>query len=416
MLVTAGTLTEPLYLVLLGLVLLMSDSLGSRDRTWKFVALGLLAGLVVLTRTIGIALLGAMLVGAWRRGGARRSSWAVAASGVVLMPWLLFTFANAGRVPEVLVPRYGSYLQLYIASLAGEPTAAVAVVVTNVGAILQTLGARVSPLPGALLQSLVGMLVIALAVLGSRRIFRSAPTIATYPWLYLTVISVWSFPPFRFVFILFPLLLALATVAILALAERAPQQLGRAREGPMRLGRWPRYAITAAGAAVIIVMAWGQAHALARRVWDGAELQKSIQSREVIDWVMDNAEPEAIIAFEFDPLLGVYTERTAVPNNYEPVHPWYRRQVPPVEPLARLLRESGVSYLAVRRGVQAATAPIDALLARYPESLDLIYVTRGGVLIFRTDLAKFVRREAVGPRSDDDRVPGSGLVSARDGV
>lgn len=403
MLVTSGLLTEPLYLLLLALVLWASDSVKANDRVWRFLVVGTLAGLVPLTRMVGIALTAAALTGVWRRCGTRRALVVAAAAAATLLPWIVFTLANGSRVPDVLVPRYGSYAQLYIASLAGDPLSALGIMVTNLGAILQTLGARVSPLPGAEAQSIVGMLLIALALLGSRRVFALAPATATYTWFYLAVISVWSFPPFRFVFILFPLLLALSTVSFLEIADRAAIGLGPLAAMAQRRRRWLRKGVLAAGIAVAALMAYGQARALARRVWDGAELQKSEQSLEVIDWVMEVMEPEAVIAFELDPLLGLYTGRTTVPNNYEPVHSWYRRGTAPVEPLARLLREMGVKYLAVRQGVQAAAAPIDALLARYPTSLDLVYVTRSGVLVFRADPAALAQDDASRPGASRER-------------
>jgi hypothetical protein len=66
--------------------------------------------------------------------------------------------------------------------------------------------------------------------------------------------------------------------------------------------------------------------------------------------------------------------------------------VPPVERLAELLQQMDVQYLAVRRNVPMAAAPIDALMARYPESLQLIYITSAEALIFRTNLDALKRQ------------------------
>jgi hypothetical protein len=380
MLVTSGLLSEPLYLVLLFLALWLTDRTTQGATSRRLVAVGLLAGLVLLTRTVGVALVGAVLVAVWRRDGRRAALVAGAAALLVNAPWIVYAFLGSSRVPDLLVPGYGSYGRLYLALLADTPVAALDVAVTNVGAVLQTLGGKLVPEAGATVESFVGAALIVLAAFGSRRIFRKAPATATYPWLYLALVSLWVFPPFRFVFILFPLLLALATVGCLSLARWAEE---RAKVG---LGARLRVAILIAGAAALVHVAYLEVGALRARVWDGGQLANSAAAEEVIDWVNANAERDAVVAFEFDPLIALHTGRRAVPNNYIPVHAWYSPGDPPIDSLARLFSEMDVDYVAVRRYIPAASEPIDRLLGAYPGSLELDHVTPGGVLIFKTDL------------------------------
>ncbi len=399
MLVTAGLLSEPLYLVLLFAALWTADRGGDRPGLRRLVSAGVLAGLVVLTRTVGVALLAAVAIGLWQRSGWKAASRMLGVAALLVVPWLVFTMTKSGEVPDVLVPRHGSYVQLYLANLGGSVPAAFDIFSTNVGAILQTLGAKLVPQVGPLLGSLTGALLIALAMLGSVRIARNAPATAIYPWLYLALVSVWSFPPFRFLFILFPLLLALAAVSLPVLARRAAAVLRRAGNG--RAESWLQHAIVGAGVVVLVGLAYRETRALNSRVWDGAELNKSASGAEVIDWVLENTDREAVIAYEFDPLIALHTGRRVVPNNYEPVHIWYRREAPPIEPLARLFSEMGVAFVAVRHDVPLAAAPIDALVERYPDALRLTYVTSRGVFIFETDLEVF---EAGLDRRDDGTV------------
>jgi len=392
MLVTASVLSEPLYLVFLFAALWTADSVSKPPSVRRLLIAGLLVGLVVLTRAVGIVLFAAVTIGLWSRCGRRPALIAALGAAVLLVPWLLFTLANARVIPDVLVPRYGSYVQLYLANIKDSPWAAFDIFATNVGAILQTLGVKLSPQFGPLAASLVGMLFIALALLGSVRIFRLAPATAVYPWAYLALTSVWSFPPFRFVFILVPLLLALAAVGTLRLAQRVASGFGRRSGAPVGArDSLVRYAIVGVGLVVFANLAYNELRAVSRRVWDGAELQKSAVGAEVIAWVRENTDPRAVVAYEFDPLIALHAGRRAVPNNYQPVHVWYRRGTPAVEHLAELLHDMGVQYLAVRRNIPMAAAPIDALIGRYPESLHLTHITPGGVLIFRTDLGALER-------------------------
>ncbi len=384
MLVTAGLLSEPLYLVLLFAALWLADGAASRARGARWAGVGAIAGLVMLTRMVGGAAVVAVLIGAWRRGGRRAALLAAAGAGVLVLPWVVFTLVSAGRVPESLVPRYGSYTQLYLSNLAGSPGAAFHILSANLGAILQTLGGKVVPQAGAAVESLLGAALLGLALLGSKRIVRDAPATAVYPWLYLGLIAIWSFPPFRFLFILFPLVLALAVAGMLPFFQRVASGSTVAA----RVGLTPRTAWLLAGLGVGLALNLGfvEARALSRRVWDGAEFDKSASGIEVIEWVLNHTDGDAVIAYEFDPMIALYTGRRAVPNNYEPVHLWYRREAPPVEPLARLLQTMGVDFLAVRRNVPLAAAPIDALIERYPQALRLTFVTGRGAFIFATNL------------------------------
>ncbi len=386
MLITAGVLSEPLYLLLLFAGLWVADSTRRDASRTRLVLAGLLVALVALTRMVGVALLAAVLFGAWRRLGRGRTTVVAAAALLVLVPWLLYTLAFADQIPEVLVPRYGSYAQLYLSNLAGRPLAALEIGVTNLGAVLETLGGKLVPQVGAAPRSLVGALLLGFALLGSVATYRSAPATALYPWLYLGIVSLWSFPPFRFVFVLFPLLLALATLGFVRVVRRVGA--GHGERGVRSGWRSPRTVGLALGAALLTNLAYREGRALTRRVWDGAELDRSAASAEVIAWVQRSTDEDDIVAYEFDPLIALHTARRAVPNNYEPVHLWYGRSQPAAEPLALLLRDMGVDYLAVRANVPLAAAPVDALIERYPESLSLEHVTERGAFIFATNLGR----------------------------
>ncbi len=384
MLVTAGLLSEPTYLVVLFAALWAADGI-TRDARWdRVVAVGLLAALTALTRAAGIAAVAAVVLGLWMRSGRRAATIAAASACALILPWAAYTVANAGTVPEVLVPRYGSYVQLYLANLAGSPATALEIFWTNFGAILQTLGGKLAPRLGPLAQTVTGGLLIALAGLGSRIVARRAPATVTYPWLYLAIVSIWSFPPFRFVFVLFPMLLALAAVSWIEIARRLV-----AISSLHGWARGLRLSWLAVGGLVAVNLAYGESGALKWRVWDGAELVRSRAAAELVEWVNANVLTDAVIAYEFDSLIALYTGRRAVPNTYEPIHVWYRSGEPSVAPLAELFAAAGVDYVAVRRDVPQAARTIDSLLEDYPGSLELRFVTLGGVFIFATDLEAF---------------------------
>lgn len=393
MLVTVYPISEPLFLVVTFLALWMADRTEPDAGPLRWLTVGTIAGLAFLTRTIGIAVVGAVLISAWRRGGGRRAGLIGTAALVVSLPWVAFVLLEAGRVPHLLAPQYGSYLALYLANVQGSVAAAFGIFTTNVGAILQTAGGRVLPQAGPLLGSAIGAAFLVLALLGSRRAFYRAPATAVFPWLYLIPVAFWSFPPFRFLFVLLPLLLALTVGAWAQLATRLAVRADRA---------WLRSTILAVGLAGLANLTFWGARSVARRVWEPAQASVTRTSEDVIDWVRAHTEPDAVVAYELDPLLALYTGRRAVPNSYSPVHPWYRAGPSDAAASARLLQEMGVDYVAVRRSVPAASEPIDRMVGSYPGVLHLVYVSPRGALIFRTDRAALDRALGLGKRGEGD--------------
>jgi hypothetical protein len=397
MLVTAGLLSEPTYLVILLAALWAADGSAPDARWHRVAAVALLAALTALTRAVGLTAVAAVIVGLWMRSGRRPAMIAAATACALALPWAAYTAANASAVPEVLVPRYGSYAQLYLANLEGSPAAALAIFWTNLGAILQTIGGKLAPQFGSLAQTMVGVLLIAFAAVGSRVIVKRAPATVAYTWFYLAIVSIWSFPPFRFVFILFPLLLALAAVSWVEMGKR----LATSTSVP-GWGKRLRLSWLAVGGLVAVNLANSEGRALRGRLWDGAELLKSRTAAELVGWVNANTPADAVIAYEFDPLIALYTGRQVVPNNYEPVHVWYRMEPSSLAPLAELFATAGVDYVAVRRDVPQAARTIDSLLQDYPGALELRFVTPGGVLIFATDRDSFRRGRSVVPPHTPD--------------
>lgn len=392
MLVATYPISEPLFLVVVFAALWLADRTGSDASGLRWAGVGLVAGLAFLTRTVGIALVAAVVVGAWRRADPRRSALVAAGALLISLPWLVFVLLRAPDVPELLVPQYGSYLSLYLANVSGSPGAVFQIFATNVGAMLQTLGAKLVPQAGPVAESLLGAALLALAVLGGRRLGRRAPATAVFPWLYLVVVAFWAFPPFRFVFALFPLLLALAVVAGVGLWGSARSLAGRA-------GQFVPVAVALMGLLLALNMGYREARAVGRRVWEPAQLGVSRVAGQIIHWVERNTSRDAVVAFEFDPLLALYTGRRAVPNSYSPIHAWYGLRPASVERTARMFRELGVDYVAVRRDVRAASEPIDRLMGRYPGALRLVFVSPDGGMVFETD------HQALGERAGALRGP-----------
>jgi hypothetical protein len=286
-----------------------------------------------------------------------------------------------------------------------------------VGAILQSLGMKLAPRVGATAQAATGVLFLVLVVLGARKSFDSAPATVLYPVFYLVLISTWTFPPFRFVFALYPLLLAFAVVGTLQLADWSVKTAARSRNSWVASRcLWWRYAVLGLAVLLALDLGYREVRSVSRRVWDGAEIAKSQVTWELIEWVAGHTSTDDVIAYEFDPMLALYTGRTTIPNNYEPLHVWYRRAPEPVERLAELYREMGADYVAVRGDVTVAVAPIDALMGEYPEALEVVHVTPGGVVILKVDAEALAANDAQGGVNGSDQTEFNARSDGESGV
>jgi len=301
----AGLLcSETAFIAALCAVLMAADRLvGRPDGATRRLSLGvgLAIGGLAMLRTLGGAVLPAVLaVLLWRRRWAD-AALALAGALVVLVPWQLWISAHAHEVPTAISGGYGSYgTWLVDAYRAGGAPLALEVVRHNLNGLLILL-ALFGLMHAAwwAKAAAVGALLV-LAGAGVRRLWPRGPVSLLFFLPYGAAILVWPFAPERFLWPLWPIIIVALVVGAVDLGWGAlvprPGQLAARLAG--------------AGLAALFVV-W---HV---RTWptldfEGVERELAREGIAVAR-VAASLPSDGLVATDQDVIVHLYAGRPAVP-------------------------------------------------------------------------------------------------------
>lgn len=215
-------LSETLFLLLFFAVLVVAERAWRETNVSWWVAVGVLAGLSVLTRTLGFGLVlgafGALLLDRrWRALVAFTVS-----VGLTLLPWQLFVWKSAPGFPPEIAGSYGNYLSFVLsgyaeggASLVGE------VVRKNIVDSWDFLGVPMQPYGAVSWRYALGGLAVAAMLLGA--VFAAHVSMLRMFVLatlgYIAAVIVWPFHVERFLWGLWPAFILLAAYGMRELWE-----------------------------------------------------------------------------------------------------------------------------------------------------------------------------------------------------
>ena len=300
---SGAVLSEPLFLAALWPVLIGAERAAdpSGDRRDALVA-GAAAGALMLVRTHALALLLAVVVMLVVRRRPMQALHALSAAALVALPWQLWTMLATPKLAAPLDGAYGSYLGWFVAGLReGGAPFLVATARMNVEALWQLLQDRVVTGDAASPRMLASASMLALVVVGAWCLARRSAVTAWFLALYLAVVVVWPYTPWRFLWAVWPLVLlcgvagawwlwgvapATGTRALVALVVALPA-FGRART------EWPAYAT---------------------RAWSAPALQAGAQITPLVAWVGRNTRPSDIVLAEGEQVISLFTGRRAAPT------------------------------------------------------------------------------------------------------
>ena len=348
--------SEPLFALLLAAAVILADRPPAR---WSpdaaAVLAGLAAALALLARSLGVAA-GAGIV-AWtyfaHRGTAPRRM-ALAALPLVLAggAWGAWVLAHRHGIDPLLAPDYGSYFDIF-------RDAGPAVIVAGAADLARPLGVLVlSLVPSRAVYYTCGIPALAVGLYGIGRLTRRS-SIGLTLIVYLAILAAWPVPPDRFLWAILPWL-------ALAWASGAA-------------GLWRYTRLRAPLLALVAVLAFGYARyeirGFAGRWWDTAARQISDDFATLLP-ALDSLPPGAVIATDHDPLVWLYTRRSAVPLSI------YGRQgnavlEPPPAVHRAYLERQGVTHLIAGEGGGAAQQ-LQRLLDAYPGWLTAVHHWPGG--------------------------------------
>jgi hypothetical protein len=352
-LMLAGALmSEPLFLALLFPALILTErSAESSDRT-RVVATGAFIGAIMLVRTHALALLLAFVLVLVARRRWLDATLSFGAALVVQLPWMLWSHWASPRVPTPLEGAYGPYIDWFFKGIReGGPGFAFATARVNVGESWLLLQDRVAAgLPLALHHAIVA-LVLAALLAGAWSFARRAPVTIIFATLYLGIVMVWPYAPWRFVWAVWPLIALVAMEGV--------------HMAWLNTGRW-RVAVAIAAVLPALAFLRVELHAYATRSWRAPARQATAQIAPVLAWVRAHTTEQDVVLSEGEQMIALYTGRKAAP----PIDFTAREYLHPpdvaegTKRLSSMLGAVPARYVIVLAPSMVSSA--DALVGRHP--------------------------------------------------
>lgn len=301
LLLTGILLSESMFIAGLMLLLPVGDRLlgGMRGRSW-LLSFGVACGALALVRTHGLALVAAVvLLLMWRRRW-RDAGWCVAGVMIPLLPWQIWQAAHDGDLPAALSGSYGSYASWFFEGVtsAGFFSRTLG---SNAREIWSTLADRFSPADASIVKHFAAAAALLAIIYGGWSASRRAPVMAWCALIYMAIVMIWPYSPWRFVFAIWPLV-------IVFLGESARVAWSKAR------ARQPIGVLTLAALGVIGVgIVTRETRAAIGRSWWVPARVAAQQTVPGMMWVVRNTSETSVVASEVPELVYLYTGRRSVP-------------------------------------------------------------------------------------------------------
>lgn len=376
LILASAVMSEMLFLALLVPAILVAGRLVDegdwRAATWG----GLLAGLVILVRSVGIALVPAVLIALatrrrWREAG-------VYLSAVVLLvgPWQAWVAANDWRIPAAIAPSYGAYAGWIAEAVSGEGSAFVrGVLARNVAGVGRIARAILSPVATGWAAWVFVAGIAALVLAGLWRLRQRAPVLALFVMFYVALIVAWPYGPDRFLFAIWPLV----GVVLAAGAQQAWSWRGSAA------ARAPASLLAGVALATLVAHVTYGVRGVRGHFWDAAQRAGHRRALPLVAWASAQAPARAVLSVEADPLVYLYSGRRAVPQVQWRVGEYLRRRegVETAADMEAIFRTFSPDFLLVRDiGSNTQVAAL-AFIQRHPTTLQRVADLPDGGAVFR---------------------------------
>jgi hypothetical protein len=301
LMLSGALLSEPLFLAALWPVLIVAERAVEKPDRRTVVAAGAAIGVLMLVRMHAAALAVALVLLLLARRRPHHALAAAAATAVTVLPWQLWTMAATPVVAAPLQGSYGSYAGWFVSGLRdGGSAFALATVRANLTESWLLLQDRVLPGTIAPLRVPAVLLLASLMLIGGLAAWRRAPTTVLFLSLYLAIVLVWPYVPWRFVWAVWPLLVLLA-------AEGARALWRSSRTIPARMATV--FAVAIPGLAMVRT----EASAYADRSWATPARRAGAQIAPAVAWVGRNTQPGDVVLAEGEQVISLFTGRRAAP-------------------------------------------------------------------------------------------------------
>jgi hypothetical protein len=346
---------EPLFDVLLSAAVLFAGAPLPRWFSSSTPSLaGCAAALALLTLSIGVAAGAGIVV---YLAVVRRAAWvdvlaAGAAVAAAAVGWGVWVLRHSAGIDPALAMNYGSYVNPVLqAGLGGFVASA-----RSLPRPLADLVFGGLPTP---LYYLLGAVALPIGLYGLARVVPRSP-IGLILICYFAILSLWPFPPDRFLWAVLPWLVLVWVAGALPLLER-------------RAFRLPVLALVTT---MVVWYGWHEVRGFAGRWWGLAASATSDSFRDLLPWV-STLPPGTVLATDGEALIWLYTGKPAVPFYLYGYRGATEIQPTPADHRAYLERQGATCILVVGLG-GGSGKELDALLGAYPGWLTMIHRWPGG--------------------------------------
>lgn len=269
------------------------------------VLLGAYVGVIALVRTHLVLVMPAMCVVLASRRQWRAMLMFAGTTLCFVIPWQVWTAANAGGVQGLLRGYYGSYGAWFANGLRSQGMHLVtATLRLNAAQTWQVVAARVAPWSNAGFRLITGILALGAVVFGAFRMRSRAPITVLFAAAYVAVVLIWPFAPWRFIWGVWPIFVLLGTFG----AAQAIEVVARSPN--------PRLGVVPALASALLVFGILRAESFTyrTRLWSVQTKQLEHYMAPFVQWVNGNTKPSDVLVADDEPLVYLFTGRQAMPE------------------------------------------------------------------------------------------------------
>jgi hypothetical protein len=308
--VTGVLFSEPLFLALLAFALPACERAVREEQTRGVVVAALLAGATTLVRSLGLPLIAALVMTLLMRRRRRAAGIAAAVAGGLLLPWHIWTAVHNDDLPRPVAGSYGSYTATFRGALRANGLGHLGrVAAHNVRGLARPIGTIFAPGGGPTLRAIVIGAAVAVLAVGSCVLARRAPATGLFLVGYAAIVVAWPYPPDRFLWGVWPLLLLTLTLGA-AVGVR-----GAREEGADGLPLVAHATLVVAAAVLVVGLALYNVRGYRQRWWDAGQRAVARQLTPLVDWTARHTRPDDVIASDGEALLHLYTGRHVVPSS-----------------------------------------------------------------------------------------------------
>jgi hypothetical protein len=337
-------LSEPLFLVLLLLTLLLGErALSAEPSPRRAFAIGLLIGVSMLVRAHGLVLALAFVIVLVRRARTREAMAVIVGALILVGPWQLWGVLNRTPLAAPLAGNYGSYVGWWFRGLRDIGVSMIPQTVEKT--VLETSGmfiALLSPARNTLAHA-VTLVATGVAIgAGAWTLVRRSPLTATFLLAYAVIVFVWPFSPSRFFWGIWPLIILLFAAAAwsVSMTELWPRSM--------------RFALAAASAWIALGYGLYEVRAIRGQWWSSISRAATNRIATAVRWTDANTAPNDVVAADDEGAIFLYSGRRTVP----------------------VASFTAAQYLSNRSAATEAEQGLVPLIARYPVRVVIVGSTK----------------------------------------